>query len=758
MNISDLPKKRSQSSKGPFRHQIKHQTPPPIVIPTRVENKATSDHNKNKSFPDSKSNADIDQRSKLNPADNEDEANKSLSSFSSTSSTPSSPPQFEFKNVDNDIYVRHPHPRFPDNNYAINQQNSRNNNFSTPAGVQGVEDNASDGSDINSEQHLSTKLISMTTETFSTDASTLSPSIDISTHCPPAESRNLFWNWTPIHLFASQPCPAGSKGTAKWYCSFYSSVPEWYPAEADLSDCVSRWVLLLEQSLNKDELSVTAFAGELAHMTRVKTLYGGDIQKVTDITNQLITRMEIGLDEFKDDELRSQFVKEVLNATQDICNSLFEDSKRSAWLDLPPKQRIEVATYLIGALERTSVLLSETYTVNSDYSRKRSNIYVAVYTRVSRDIIEEIELPMLMTSGDSKSSASDHDLIETNHLLSSNRVYLPLQTLRQTARESITRISFIMYTKLGSLFKPLQDTLTMDSLLGENNSSTIINSNVISLLLNKDRLPVNAKVRFTLKHVINTNSSNPACVYWDVPSMKWSSSGCELISTNYSHTTCECDHLTNLAVLMQIRDESIVDSDQSALRIITLLGCTISTLCLILTLLSFVLCKSLKGDRIVIHTNLCMCLLIGEVVFLLGIGQTETFLLCRIVALILHYVFLAAFLWMFFESFQLYVMLIEVFESEKSRLPYFYVCSYGIPLAIVSFCYYLDPFSYGTSKHCWLRTDNYFVLSFVGPVVAILMSNLVFLSISLCVMWKQISTVSSVANQNKDESKIKSIR
>lgn len=156
--------------------------------------------------------------------------------------------------------------------------------------------------------------------------------------------------------------------------------------------------------------------------------------------------------------------------------------------------------------------------------------------------------------------------------------------------------------------------------------------------------------------------------------------------------------------------------------------------------------------------NLCLCLLIGELVFLLGIGQTNILFLCRIVAIALHYIFLSAFLWMFFEGFQLYVMLIEVFESEKSRLPFYYLFSYGIPFIIVAICFILDPYSYGTSKHCWLRTDNYFVLSFVGPVVAILMSNLVFLSIALCVMWRHISSVSAVAKPNKDENKIKSIR
>jgi len=52
-------------------------------------------------------------------------------------------------------------------------------------------------------------------------------------------------------------------------------------------------------------------------------------------------------------------------------------------------------------------------------------------------------------------------------------------------------------------------------------------------------------------------------------------------------------------------------------------------------------------------------------------------LLCSLVAGILHYFFLAAFAWMCLEGVQLYIMLIEVFEAEKSRVKYFYLAGYG---------------------------------------------------------------------------------
>lgn len=75
----------------------------------------------------------------------------------------------------------------------------------------------------------------------------------------------------------------------------------------------------------------------------------------------------------------------------------------------------------------------------------------------------------------------------------------------------------------------------------------------------------------------------------------------------------------------------------------------------------------------------------------------------------------------FISGFQLYVMLIEVFEAEKSRIRWYYLVAYGVPFLIVAISAIIDPFSYGTDQHCWLRADNFFIFSFVGPVIAVIL-------------------------------------
>lgn len=72
-------------------------------------------------------------------------------------------------------------------------------------------------------------------------------------------------------------------------------------------------------------------------------------------------------------------------------------------------------------------------------------------------------------------------------------------------------------------------------------------------------------------------------------------------------------------------------------------------------------------------------------------------------------------------GFQLYVMLIEVFEAEQPRIKWYYLFGYGVPLIIVVVSGLVDPLSYGTDRYCWLRADNFFILSFVGPVILVIL-------------------------------------
>uniref|UniRef100_A0A3B4AL28 Uncharacterized protein n=1 Tax=Periophthalmus magnuspinnatus TaxID=409849 RepID=A0A3B4AL28_9GOBI len=212
---------------------------------------------------------------------------------------------------------------------------------------------------------------------------------------------------------------------------------------------------------------------------------------------------------------------------------------------------------------------------------------------------------------------------------------------------------------------------------------------------------------------------NPNCSFWNYSERSmmgyWSTQGCKLLDTNKSHTTCSCNHLTNFAILMA--DGSV---HELLLTVITRMGIAVSLVCLAISLFTFCFFRGLQSDRNTIHKNLCLNLFIGELVFLVGINMTEPKLVCSIIAGLLHFCFLAAFAWMCLEGVQLYLMLVEVFESEFSRRKYYYISGYLFPAAVVGISAAIDYRSYGTQRACWLRVDNHFIWSFIGPVTFII--------------------------------------
>lgn len=68
--------------------------------------------------------------------------------------------------------------------------------------------------------------------------------------------------------------------------------------------------------------------------------------------------------------------------------------------------------------------------------------------------------------------------------------------------------------------------------------------------------------------------------------VRWSTDGCEAVETADNYTVCQCDHLTNFAVLLDTTG-NLADEDHIALNIITFVGCAISIICLLLAWLTF---------------------------------------------------------------------------------------------------------------------------------------------------------------------------
>ena len=96
----------------------------------------------------------------------------------------------------------------------------------------------------------------------------------------------------------------------------------------------------------------------------------------------------------------------------------------------------------------------------------------------------------------------------------------------------------------------------------------------------------------------------------------------------------------------------------------------------------FVLCRSLWSMRNYIHINLCVSLILAQLMFVSGVtphgGGSVVDPGCRTVAVLMHYLFLVSFVWMLMEGVVLYVALVKVFvKNQKKYIIGFTIFSYG---------------------------------------------------------------------------------
>nr|XP_031832439.1 latrophilin Cirl-like isoform X3 [Nomia melanderi] len=567
--------------------------------------------------------------------------------------------------------------------------------------------------------------------------------------CPPVQARNLSWNTTRAGDVAVQSCPGGANGLARWRCLAKGDSAFWHRDSPDLSECRSVWLTTLENRVTEGDV-ILGISRELSQVTNnSRGLYGGDMMITTKIMKNMAEKMAQDIRTYQDANQREVSVTELLQGVVRTGSNLLDKAQMPSWKDLSHQEQMRVATSLLTGLEENAFLLADTLMQEKTITHVGRNILMEVRVLDARNIGDDLEV-------------FPTEAAQQRWTASNDRVELTSGALLENSAGGIVRLVFMAFDRLEEILQPQAEvsSLVMNDdpqPLPKRNTTRLLNSKVISASLGKGRhIQLSEPVRVYFKHLSIENVTNPTCVFWDYILSAWSEEGCQIRKTNETHTVCECNHLTNFAVLMDVHAIRLDIAHQVALQIITYIGCIISVVCLVLAILTFQLFRGLKSDRTTIHKNLCVCLLIAEILFVCGIGQTNQRIVCGIVAGLLHFFFLCAFAWMFLEGFQLYVMLIEVFEAEKSRLRWYYLVAYGAPLLVVAISCIIDPLSYGTDRYCWLRADNYFIFSFVGPVILVILANLVFLSMAIYMMCRHANT--TVAMKSKEHSRLASAR
>nr|XP_033959882.1 adhesion G protein-coupled receptor L2-like isoform X5 [Pseudochaenichthys georgianus] len=553
--------------------------------------------------------------------------------------------------------------------------------------------------------------------------------------CEDTRRRAIDWPQTHTGSTVERPCPKGTKGIASFLCTVAGA---WCSKGPDLSNCTSHWVTQVAQKIRSGE-NAANLANELARHTQ-GPVFAGDVSSSVRLMEQLVDILDAQLQELRPSEKdsagrsfnklqkREKTCRAYMKAIVDTVDNLLRPEALKSWKDMNSTEQSHAATMLLDTLEEGAFVLAENLIEPAIVKVPAENIMLDVYVLSTDGQVQDFRFPQT-----SKGGASLR--------LSSN-------TVKVNSKNGVAKLVFVLYKHLGQFLSTENATLRGMGDLSKRNISLTVNSHILSASITKEssRVFVADPVIFTLEHLDKIHYHNPNCSFWNYSERSmmgyWSTQGCKLLHTNKSHTTCSCSHLTNFAILMAHRGNVGEGSVHDLLlTVITRMGIAVSLVCLAISLFTFCFFRGLQSDRNTIHKNLCLNLFIGELVYLVGINMTEPKLVCSIIAGVLHFCFLAAFAWMCLEGVQLYLMLVEVFESEFSRRKYYYISGYLIPAVVVGISAAIDYRGYGTQRACWLRVDNHFIWSFIGPVTLIIVVNVIFLVVTMFKMVKHSTSM-----------------
>ncbi|XP_063801871.1 adhesion G-protein coupled receptor G1-like [Pseudophryne corroboree] len=282
------------------------------------------------------------------------------------------------------------------------------------------------------------------------------------------------------------------------------------------------------------------------------------------------------------------------------------------------------------------------------------------------------------------------------------------------------------------------------SLFQDAANSTLLGDQVVGISLQDTKVTnLPEDIVLTFQHQPIQGNLSPLCVFWDESSDDWSTYGCRT-APSVRHTSCRCNHLTYFAVLMQVSSEVISEVHLVSLSVLTFAGCSISALSCLFTI-GWICCtrKMQTNPTLQIHMNLLGAVLLLDLSFILSavLGALEEQNVCRGSAIALHFALLCTFAWMAIEGFNLYQLVVKVFQSSSVSALKLALLGWGVPVLIVTSIILMDVANYGvyyikverpfsqnsTASICWLTEPIVHQVVNLGFFATVLLFNICML-------------------------------
>ncbi|XP_056138305.1 cadherin EGF LAG seven-pass G-type receptor 1-like [Lampris incognitus] len=582
--------------------------------------------------------------------------------------------------------------------------------------------------------------------------------------CPKAFDAGIWWPRTQFGQPAAMKCPKGSTGTAVRHCSEELS---WLPP--DLFNCTSLSFSHLKKEEEALHLNGSQMDGErsrgLANMLWITTnqttaLHGSDVKTAYSLLSRLLQyeSLQKGFDmaatrdvQFHENVVRA--ASAILNPTNGIHWHSIQRTEGGTTLLLRSFE--EYAQNLAQNMKKTYMkpftIISDNMIFSVDYldptsSEMRtmphfSEIQAALPSDLqSFALFPEFLLqtddvkstPVTVSMGMTTDSPRARTDITAEGRTESPPAELPTASVKRRRHAEIPGplpvAVVIVYRTLGDL---LPETYDHDRRSLRLPNKPTINTPVVSTTVYNQGFPLSAPLGepVTLQYrLLETQErTKPVCVFWNHSiAVKgtggWSAKGCELLDRNYTHITCQCTHTSSTAVLMDISKRE--HGEVLPLKLITYTTVSASLVALLITFLLLAILRKLRSNLHSIHKNMVASIFLSELVFLIGINQTENAFICTVVAILLHYSYMCTFAWMFVEGLHIYRMLTEIRNINQGHMRFYYAIGWGIPAIITGLAVGLDPQGYGNPDFCWLSVHDTLIWSIAGPIAIIVMVNI----------------------------------
>ncbi|XP_075677629.1 adhesion G protein-coupled receptor L3-like [Dermatophagoides pteronyssinus] len=544
-----------------------------------------------------------------------------------------------------------------------------------------------------------------TTSTPPTSTTTLGP-----IYCHELIDRYGFhWPSTNINQTARLPCPTNYKGTAEWLCDsngqFVSNGPSIH--------CYAEWIDESEKNLEKIK-NMKQLSKEVRHfqsnIVEKPSKFFKDFKQIINV----IQKIEFIYESFVSNENIESSIHDVRNITESMvesCAIIIE--RESIWQQSQRHDRIMVAGKILNYIHDSGLTMG-------CYQIKNESDSDSGHQKIE-PIKSEINPNIFMDAFN-----MDHEQpIQFDHL---NYEFSLRKSIKSSNTDNVSdwcphRLA------IGALFQKLSRYMFDEHLQPE----TKMNSEIISFSYNnfsRKTFPLSDGNEARMKLIHHQQMEfgmKTKCVYWNFQTNLWSSNGCYVIEqeSDRHHTTCACDHLTNFAVIMDISGQERPSKLKS---ILTIIMCTLSIICLVMTVIFLLICHELKSRRNSIIINISIMMIIIDLLVIFGLDRTEYPILCKSISISLLYTMLSLFFWMLMEGYNLYQMMIFIFNTKGHlRMLYLYLIGYGLPLLITipATIYMQLKTELNNEYFCWITSTKYpgQIWFLAGPVTIIIIIN-----------------------------------